>query len=226
MVSRPRRDSHLPGPFPCELERHCHLPSFCCKYNFINLLTQEAVEENLTKTQDGDRLIVDFYTPKTFTVHSSLYPDLNNISFALFAQYKQMKNNNGTIIWKGLPNRHAHYELFLKSKQHHVRLFYNSESAEQFPICEVEELLADDKKWHTILVVFDRELRSLKVYIDAKDISATCRDESHNTSLGTPLVDDPTVSDFPYWHDVIIIETPYSIVNDCNDLFMGLFTRE
>ena len=133
-------------------------------------------------------------TAKTFTVHRSLYPNLNDINFALFALYKQTRHNDGTIIWKGLPshpNRHAHYELFMEAKKHHVRLFYNSESAEQFPLCEEAKVLADDKNWHTVLSVFERGSRSLKVYLDGKDITASCRDESQVT---TPLVDDPTVS--------------------------------
>jgi hypothetical protein len=197
IISRQRRGGHLSGPFPCELERHCPSSTFCCKYDFINLLTQAAVVENLTKIREQEndkRLVVDFNTPKTFTVRPSLYPNLNNISFALFAQFQQRRHNNGTILWKGLledPNLHPHYELSLDSN---LGLSYNSESAEQISVCLGEQSLADNKTWHTILAVFDRGLRSLKVYLDGQDKSTTCKDESNTTILGSPLVDDPKVS--------------------------------
>lgn len=148
------------------------------------------MQEELTQTRDtsgngGNRLSVEFDGSKQFTVKTTLYPDVSNISFALFGQVKQNRGDQGDLMFKGTA-ANVDYGVYLKGSHDVMRVYYSSSGSPQFPRFSTVPKL-DDNSWHTVLIVFDREKQSLDVYLDGGHAGSFDMTDRQ-------LTDDPAVS--------------------------------
>ena len=131
------------------------------------MLTSDHILETLTPTLDEtNRLSVEFDGRTQFHVDRTYHPNLNGISFAFFGQFRQVPKDQGDLLFKGDIGG-TDYGIYLKGSHNTLRMFYSSNGTFNNPKVNTEPPI-DDNKWHTVLLVFDRETETLYFYVDGQ----------------------------------------------------------